>query len=205
MMDTKPLAWDAKFVGTTMEFKNNSILVTEEGQDDQDDFLQRFSLQDGQNVFSCSRSELQVAVPNVKDRRFIGYTSKQTASNPIQQLNEENLLGVVRYGGGGSVANAVKIKLRRSKVSDKIPTKTPDMVLVPGNENSNVMDDGKVLILMKANTNYKPADVKDFSARLTFYYGDDNETTDITIPIVNDKLDLGGAKYDKDIFELTAY
>lgn len=203
VMDTKPIAWDAKFVGTTMEFKNNSVLVTEDGGDDEDDFLQRFSLQDGKNVFSCSRGELQVAVPNVKDRRFIGYTSKQTASSPLQALNEENLLGIIRYGGGGSVANALKLKLKRSKVAIKIPQRTPDMVLVPLNDNTSVMDDGKVVILMHANTDYKPADVKDFAAKLTFYYGDDNEATDIIIPIINDKLDLANAKYDKEIFELS--
>ena len=58
---------------------------------------------------------------------------------------------------------------------------------------------------MKADEHYQPADVKDFSVKLTFYYGDDNEATYIIIPVVDDKLDLAHAQYDKDIFELTAF
>ena len=76
------------------------------------------------------------------------------------------------------------------------------MTFVALNENVNIISDGKEVILMKADEKYKADDVKDFAVQLTFYYGDDNEYTTVTIPVVKDKLHLAGAKYDKDIFEL---
>jgi hypothetical protein len=162
-------------------------------------------LLDGKEVFSCSYGELKVVIPNVKDKRFIGYTSQKSVEQPLKKLNEENLLGVIRYGSSILAGNAVKVKLKRSKVAEKIPLTTPDMVFVASNDNVTVIDDGKSVGLMKADEHYQPADVKDFAVKLTFYYGDDNESTNIIIPIADDKLDVAHAQYDKDIFEVVGF
>jgi hypothetical protein len=79
------------------------------------------------------------------------------------------------------------------------------MVLVSQDANTTVIEDGKSLILMKADEHYQPADITGFAVKLTFYYGDDNETTTVLIPVVDDKLDLSQAKYDKEIFEIAAF
>ena len=205
VMDTKNVEWSALFVGTDIQFKDNSLLATHEGAEGEEDFLKRFSLLDGKEVFSSSYGEVKVSVPNVKDKRFIGFTSKKATTNPIKELNTENLLGVVRYGSSTAAVNAFKIILKRSAVATKIPDYTPDMVLVSANENTTVIEDGKSIILMKADEHYQKADVKDFSVKITIYYGDDNEATEIIIPVVNDQLTLQGAKYDKEIFDIQAF
>ena len=202
VMDTKSVNWNTQFVATTIQFKDNTLLAVREGEESQEDFLQRFSLQDGKQVFSSSYGEVKVAVPNVKDKRFIGYTSQKASTDPLKELKTENLLGIVRYGSSQVAINAVKILLKRSKVAAKIPLFTPDIVLVPANDNTTAIEDGKSIILMKANEHFQKADVKDFALKLTFYYGDDNESTEILIPIANDQLNLQGAKYDKEIFDI---
>jgi hypothetical protein len=205
LMDTKAINWDAKFVATDVQYKDNTLLAVHESPDNEEDFLRRFSLLDGKEVFSCSYGELKVSIPNVKDKRFIGFTSRKAVSQPIQALNDENLIGLIRYGSSTQAGNIFRVKLKRSKVAAKIPTSTPDMVLVPADASTTAIDDGKNLILMKADEHYQPSDVTNFSVKMTFYYGDDNETTTISIPVVNDKLDLSQAKYDKDIFDITDF
>lgn len=204
VMDSKSIEWNAQFVATAIEFKDNSLLATHEGKEGEEDFFKRFSLLDGKEVFSSSYGEVKVSVPNVKDKRFIGFTSKKATTNPLQQLNTENLLGVLRYGSSTAAVNGFKIILKRSAVASKIPDYTPDMVLVAGNSNTTVIEDGKSLILMKVDEHYQKSDVKDFSVKLTIYYGDDNEATEIILPVVNDQLTLQGAKYDKEIFDIQA-
>ncbi|HLP52109.1 MAG TPA: hypothetical protein VK154_14570 [Chitinophagales bacterium] len=202
VMDTKAVAWQAQFVATQMEFKDNSVLATYEGGEGEEDYLQRFSLLDGKPVFSSSYGEVKVGIPNVKDKRFIGYTSKRAVSNPLKDVEQENLLGVIRFGSSTEAIGALRVSLKRSKVADKIPAYTPDMVLVAANENTTVIEDGKSVILMKTDEHYKKADVKDFSVKLTYYYGDDNEATEIIVPVADDKFNLAGAKYDKEIFDI---
>ena len=205
LMDTKNVSWDAKFVATNVEFKDNTLIATYEGTDNEEDFIKMFDLLSGKEVFSCSYGALRISIPNVKEKRFIGFTSRRAASNPIKDLNEENLIGVIRYGSSSAPIDAFKVRLKRSKISAKIPGSTPDMVLVPLNTNTTAIEDGKTIVLMKADEHYKPADVKDFSVKFTVFYGDDNESTDIVIPVVNDKLDLAAAKYDRDIFEIVVF
>lgn len=204
VMDTKAVDWTTQFVATELLIKDNSLLAIHEGTDGEEDLLTRFSLLDGKEVFGCSYGELKVAVPNVKQKRFIGFTSQKAITHPVQGLKEENLFGLVRMGSGNAAINTLKVKLKRSAVADKIPAYTPDMVLVPANANTTAIEDGKSLILMKADEHFTSKDVTDFAVKFTFFYGDDNEATDIIIPIVNDRLDLSKAKFDKDIFEITA-
>lgn len=200
VMDTKDVHWDATFVATEIRFQDNTLLATHEGADSEEDYLKRFSLRDGKEVFSCSYGDMKVAIPNVRDKRFIGYTSKSAASQPIQELKQENLLAIISYGSSEKQVRILKLKLKRSGV--EIPSYTPEMVLIPANTNTSVIDDGKTAIMMRADEHYKPADVTGFSAQYTFYFGPDNESTVLTIPVKNDNLDLAGAKYDHDIFEL---
>lgn len=205
VMDTKSVEWQTQFVATDLQFKDNTMTTVREGADGEEDFLKRFSLLDGKEVFSSSYGEVKAVVPNVKDKRFIGYTSKNTASHPLADLDVENLLGVIRYGSSTGAGNAFYLLLKRSAVASKIPSYTPEMVLVPANENTTAIEDGKSLVLMKADEHYQKSDIKDFALKLIFYYGDDNESTQIIIPVVNDQMDLKSAKYDKDIFDIKPF
>ncbi|MCW5908618.1 MAG: hypothetical protein KIS94_12220 [Chitinophagales bacterium] len=203
VMDTKNVHWETEFVATELQFKDNTMLAIHEGVENEEDYLKRFSLRDGVEVFSCSYGNLKVAIPNVRDKRFIGYTSKATATKPIQERKEENLLAVLKYGTSEKLISTVKVKLKRSALAAKIPDYTPEMQLVASNNNTSVIEDGKTVILLKADEKFSAADVKDFSVQLTFYFGFDNESTVITIPVVNDDFDLTRAVYDKDIFEIS--
>ncbi|MDB5283887.1 MAG: hypothetical protein JWO06_2962 [Bacteroidota bacterium] len=205
VMDSKSVAWEAKFVATGLEFKDNTMIATHEGGEGEEDFIKIFGLFDGKEVFSCSYGGLKVSIPNVKEKRFIGFTSRKAVAQPLKGQGEENLLGLIRFGSSSKPIEAFAVNLKRSKISPKMPTSTPDMVLVPANTNTTAIEDGKTLILMKANENFQPADVKDFSVKFTFYYGDDNESTDIVIPVVNDKLNLAAAKYDKELFDIKPF
>jgi len=205
VMDTKTVEWSADFVATDIQFKDNTLLAVHEATDGEEDFLKRFSLINGKEVFSSSYGEVKVAIPNVKDKRFIGYTSQKAATNPLKELNTENLLGIIRYGFSTAPVNAFKIILKRSKVAAKIPTYTPDIILVSTSESTTVIEDGKSVILMKADERSQKADVKDFSVKLTFYYGDDNESTEIIIPVSNDQLNISAAKYDREIFDIQLF
>lgn len=204
VLDNKALSWETEFVATDIYLrdKTNSLQAILEGQDGEEDLIARFSLFDGRKIFEASYSEMLVSIPNVKSKRFVGYTSRGTVKEPIQDRNEENLIGLVSYSTSQKSVNTIKIKLKRSAVATKIPAYTPDMTFIAQNENVNIIRDGKEVILMKADENFKAEDVKDFAVQFTFYYGDDNEFTIVTIPVVNDKLNLAGARYDKDIFEL---
>ncbi|MES2620842.1 MAG: hypothetical protein V4615_08315, partial [Bacteroidota bacterium] len=78
------------------------------------------------------------------------------------------------------------------------------MVLVPTAEGTTPIEEGKSIIMMKADENYTSKDLAGFAVQLTFYYGDDNESTTILIPVVDDKLDIANAKFDKDIFDIAS-
>ena len=205
VMDTKSISWSTDFVATDIQFKDNTLFAIYEGAEGEEDLLKRFSLLDGKEVFSSSYGEVKVAIPNVKDKRFIGYTSQKATTNPLKELNTENLLGVMRYGSSTAAVNACKIILKRSIVAAKIPLYTPDIILVAANSNTTAIEDGKSIILMKADEHYKKIDVKDFAVKLTYYYGDDNESTEISIPVVNDELDLAHAIFDKQLFEVVVF
>ncbi len=202
VLDTKSIAWTSSFVATEIEFKDNVLLATKEGSESEEDLLTRYSLLDGKAVISCSYNDMKIVIPNVREKRFIGFISQKATTNPIQNLKEENVLGLINYSSCNSTLGSVAVKLKRSKAAEKIPTYTPEMTLVADNSNATVIEDGRSVILMKANENYTTKDITDFSVKFTFYYGDDNEATDIIIPIRNDKLDIAGAKLDKDIFEI---
>lgn len=198
----REIHWNNSFVATDLQFNNNTMLASFEGDNDQEDYFKRYNLFDGKEIFSCSQGELTVKIPNSRDRRFIGFISRKAASNPLKDYNTENLAGVIRYSSNLKAINTLLLKLKRSKVAAKISSSTPDMILEPLNDNSSALEDGKVLVLMRADEHYQPSDVKEFAVKLTFYYGDDNETTTIVIPVTGDNLDVSNAKYDRDIFEL---
>ena len=205
VMDTKPVNWETSFVATDISFKDNTILAVKEGTDEEQDFLKRFSMQDGKEVFSCSFADLEAKIPNVINKFFVGYTSKKAASNPLALLHQENLIGVLRLGSSAGAMDSVTVKLKRSKVADKLLNSVPDLVLEATNENTRAIDDGHTVILMHADKNYQNKDATDFGVKFTYYFGDDNETTFITVPVVNGKLDATHAKYDKDIFEVAGF
>ncbi len=204
VLDKKTISWQTQFVATQIEFKDNTILATKEGGDGEEDLITRFSLLTGKEIFSCSYGDLRVAIPNVREKRFIGFTSRKATTDPLAELKEENLLGTLSYASENSTATLL-FKLKRNSVTAKIPTTTPDMVLVPLNGNTTAIEDGKTIVMMRLDEHYAPADISDFCVKLTIYYGDDNEATDIFIPIKNDKFDLSSAKYDHDIFEIVPH
>lgn len=199
--DNEPINWKATLSGTELQVKDNTLLLVHEGGDNEEDYISRYNLQTGERVFSSTYGDLRIAIPNVREKRFMGYTSQRAAGGAFKK--EENLLGYIEYGKGTAPISKLKLFLNRSAVADKMPNYTPEMVFVATNGNNSVVDDGKQLILMKADEKYTAADVKDFALQLTFYFGDDNEATVITIPIKDDKVDLASATYDKQIFNIS--
>lgn len=201
VLDKKTISWQTQFVATQVEFKDNTILATKEGGDGEEDFIKRFSLLTGKEIFSCSYGDLRVAIPNVREKRFIGFTSRKATTNPLAELKEENLLGILTYASENSRATLL-FKLKRNNVTAKIPTSTPDMVLVPLNTNTTAIEDGKTIVMMQLDEHYAPVNISDFCVKLTIYYGDDNEATDIIIPVKHDKLDVSATKFDHELFEI---
>ena len=204
VMDTKSIDWNVSFVATDISFKDNTIIAVKEGNDNENDFIKRFSLKDGSLVFSCSFSDLQVKVPNTVNKVFIGYTSKKAASNPLSLIKVENLLGVVRLGSSAVAMDSLNIKLKRSKMADKLLNSVPDLVLVSTNDGTTAIDDGRAVIL-KVDSHYQNKDVNGFGVKFTYYYGDDNETINVFVPVDKGKFDLAHAMYDKDIFEISGF
>ncbi|MFN8288399.1 MAG: hypothetical protein U0V74_16700 [Chitinophagales bacterium] len=204
VMDTKPINWQAQIVATDLQLKDktNTILAIHEGTGEEEDLISRFSLLDGKEVFTASYSDMKVSIPNLRERRFAGYTSRNAVTAPVQKGGGENALAFINYSSSSQLISRAVLKLKRTNVAGKIPSYTPEMTFVTANDYGSVIEDGKGLVMMKLDENYKPADIKDFSIQFTIYYGDDNESTKITIPVINDKLDIQHAQYDKDIFEL---
>ncbi|MBL0309203.1 MAG: hypothetical protein IPP77_05860 [Bacteroidetes bacterium] len=198
----EPLHWEAKFAATDLQFTDNTLLAIHEGVGQEEDYFKRFSLTTGEEIFSCSYGELKVVIPNVKDKYFVGFTSLDATSEPIQQMQEENLLGILMYSDGQSKINQIMVKLKRSKVANRIQHATPDMIFEAVEGATTAIDNGKTIILMKADEHFTSADIKDFSIKMTFYYGDDNEFTTIIIPVEHNRLDLAHALFDKEVFEL---
>lgn len=199
--DNEPVNWNATLTGTDLQVKDNTLLLVHEGGDNEEDYITRYNLQTGGRVFGSTYSDLRIAIPNVREKRFMGYTSQRAAGNAFKK--EENLLGYIEYGKGTAPISQLKVYLKRSGVADKIPNYTPEMVFISPSGSNSIVDDGKQLILMKADEKYTAADVKDFALQLTFYFGDDNESTVITIPVKDDKIDLAAATYDKQIFNIS--
>ena len=143
-------------------------------------------------------------MPNVISKFFIGYTSKKAASGPLALLKDENLLGVVRVGSSDAAIDSFKIKLKRSKMADKLLASVPDLILASTGDNTTAIDDGRSLIL-KGDSRYQVKDVQGFGVKFTYYYGDDNETINIFVPVDKGKFDIDHATYDKDIFEISNF
>ncbi len=204
VLDSKSVSWNIQFVATDISFKDNTIIAIKEGTDNENDFIKRFSLLNGNEVFSCSFADLEVKVPNVISKFFIGYTSKKAASGPLALLKDENLLGVVRLGSSDAAIDSFKIKLKRSKMADKLLASVPDLILASTGDNTTAIDDGRSLIL-KGDSRYLVKDVQGFGVKFTYYYGDDNETINIFVPVDKGKFDIAHATYDKDIFELSGF
>lgn len=202
ILDNRDLHWTSDFVATDIRFNDNTLIAVREGTDGEEDYISRFSLLNGKKIFACSYADLKVSIPNVRSKRFVGFTSRAAASQPIQESKEENLIAVIDYSSSEKQIDKLKLKLKRSALAAKIPSYSPEMIFVSTHSNTSVIEDGKTVILMKADEHYQPSDIKDFSVQYTFYFGDDNEATKIIIPVANDHLDIAHASYDKDIFEL---
>jgi hypothetical protein len=196
-------SYEINFKANELEFKDNTILATRSGSNTEEDYISRYNLFSGAKVFDCSYGSLNVGIPNVKDKRFIGYTSRAATGNPLKQSIEGNLMAVINYSSSEKAISSFKLKLKRSPIADKLPAYTPEMLWVSTNGKNAVVDDGKVLILMGADEKYTAKDVSGFSAVFTFFIGEDNETTKIVIPVIDDKLALSKATFDKDLFELS--
>lgn len=199
----KDIHWETQFMATDMQFADNTLLAIHEGVEEVEDYYKRFNLLTGEEIFQCSYGDLKIAIPNVRGKFFAGFTSRRAASQPLEQLQVENLLGVFTYSTGKKKISIIQVKLKRSALAGKIQSSTPDMVWEPVAGATTAIDNGKTIILMKADERYTDADVKDFSVRMTFYYGDDNEFTEIIIPVENNRPAPARARYDKDVFELT--
>lgn len=199
--DRSSINWNAEFMATEVMFKDNTLFAIHEGGSEEEDYITRYSLFTGKEIFSASYSDLMVKIPNIRERRFFGYTSKLAAGNPLKQSGE-NVIGLLKYASEDGVISNIKLKLKRSEVSSKIPWYTPETVFTSAANDISVMEDGKVLGLMKADENYTAESLSGFNIQITFYYGDDNESTKIVLPVKNDKIDLNAAVYDKDLFEL---
>ncbi|MCS6935741.1 MAG: hypothetical protein NZM35_11435, partial [Chitinophagales bacterium] len=202
---SKNISWQLKALGThlTLNDKTNTLLVVHEGDGTEEDLIMRYSMLTGEEVFRCSYNDMKVSIPNSRDRRFIGFLSRETVTNPLKSLNEENLLGLIYYSSNFKRIATLKLKLKRSSVANRISARCPEMVLAPADNNSVTIEDGKGIILMKSGKNYTSKDIGNFSIKFTYYIGDDNEESSITIPVVNDKPDWKNATYDRDIFELS--
>ncbi|MFN8300669.1 MAG: hypothetical protein U0T75_16320 [Chitinophagales bacterium] len=204
LMDTKDINWSTQFVATDLQLKDktNTLLATHEGENGEEDLVSRYSLLDGKLVFSCSYGDMKVSIPNLRERRFVGFTSRSAVTSPLRKVEGDNVMALISYSSSSKAISQLVLSIKRGPVATKMPDYTPEMTFVAGNENSSVVEDGKGLIMLKLDEKYQPADIKDFSAQFNVYYGDDNESTQISIPVVNDKFDLSHAKYDKDLFEL---
>ena len=202
VMDNKDISWNTQLVATDLQFGENTMLAIMDGSDNEEDYMTRYNLLDGKEVFSDSYGELKVSISNSKDKRFIGFVSRKAASSPLKQLNEENVLGEIRYSSGTKAISTLRLILKRSAVASKIPSSTPDMTLVPVSDNTTAIEDGKTIIIKPGEG--QQVSVTGFALKMTFYYGDDNEATEITIPVAGDALDPLHAMYDKEIFDLVA-
>lgn len=196
-------SYEISFKANEIELKENTIIATRSGSNTEEDCISRYNIFTGEKVFECSYGSLNVGIPNVKDKRFIGYTSRATTGNPLSQVQEENVMAMISYSSSERAITSVKLKLKRSPIADKLPTYTPEMMLVSTNQRNAVVEDGKAIILMGADEKYTAKDVAGFSAVFTFYIGEDNETSQVVIPVIDDKLAVSKASFDKDLFELS--
>jgi hypothetical protein len=199
--DRPTVLWNNEFMATDIQFKDNTLFAIHEGGSGEEDYITRYSLFTGKEIFSASYADLVVKIPNVRERRFFGYTSKVAAGNPLKGAGE-NVIGILNYSSGDGVISSVKLKLKRSPISAQIPAYTPEIVFASAASDISVMEDGKVLGLMKADEKYTEQSLSGFNMEITFYYGEDNEATKIILPVNNDKIDVSAAVYDKDLFEL---
>lgn len=195
-------SYEINVKASEIEFRDNTILFTRIGETNEEDYISRYGLISGKEVFNCSYGGMYVGIPNVKDKRFVGYTSLIAAGKPLDDKHITNLLATINYSSSTQAISTAYLKLKRSTYAESIARYTPEMILNASNPKNAMVDDGKGLILMGADENYKPADVYGFEAVFTFYFGDDNESTQVIIPVENDKLAIEKARYDKNIFEL---
>lgn len=87
-MDTKEIKWEAQFVATDVNLKDNTntLLAIHEGTGEKEDLVSRFSLLTGKEIFQLPSMEiLRVSIPNVKGKRFLGFVSRNAVGEPIKR------------------------------------------------------------------------------------------------------------------------
>ena len=188
--------WTKELAGTDIDFTNKVLVVHTEGKtSDMEDSYTQYSLQTGQKLMSYTYSQLMALIPNTSNKRFFGYLSKQSSIT-----DKPDQFASISYVGSNEVIDKVNIKL---KGANTFPNYTPEITMLAAQESGNtVANEGKTVILARANRAYTNAEISGFAMQVTYNMPAGKAPVVILLPVREDRIDLTNATYDKNVFEI---
>lgn len=197
------VAWDLSLPVDALQYQDGYLLGTRHGSEDLEDAYIMINPTNGNEVMRYTSQFIDALIPNIKDRRFVGFFSLKTTKELIEN-NKEGQLGIITYASNRRKIDTYRVLVKNADIFKMIPPYTPDMIFLTNMDVYRQIEDGRRLALMNLTEDYKPEDIGNFSAQFTFYKGDDMTPLTISIPVTKDRLDVDHATYDKSIFTLEA-
>ena len=193
--------WNSSIAADNINLERDLIMAFTDGGAEYEDYFSYYNIDNGQKLIDFTNSGMIVSIPNSGDKRFLGFTSRNSAS---VKWEDDAMLGQLTYASNKEKIQTISIYARNEKTAQMITDYTPDMNFRTDSSSTNkIMEAGKTLILWNTSADYTAEDVSDFSVRLSFFTKD-NERLDILAPIISDQIDVNGIVFDNKIFKIKA-
>lgn len=194
-VDGKESKWTKEIEAADIDYSSKVLSVHYPATDKEDDTYTFYNLKNGEKIMDFTYGETKAVIPNTSDKRFFTYLSKNNALK--KEVRND---GIIQYASSEKLIQQVSLK---SKGSVKIPVYTPDIQCLTLRESGNQLTpDGKTILLTQLNQTYKTEEITGFAFQVTYYSeGGENEYK-LIFPVIEDRLDVKNAIYDKALFEL---
>jgi hypothetical protein len=150
------------------------------------------NLLSGKNVFESTLKLIRIEVPNTDVSRYIGFLDTWSISTPEESKSDSSVIGALQYGSSEIAQDRVLIKTNTSN-----PFSIEDLAVATTKEPSKFSES---LDLWSADGKEDTSAITGFiiRAKLIEVGGGDRQLT-VTIPVVEDRLDLDHATVTKGV------
>lgn len=193
--------WNSDIRGSSIGFNFYTLMLQKSGE--LEDTYECYSLESGERLMSFTYDHLELIVPNVLDKRLLGFLSRNGQGAGMQAFeNDPQLYGIITYCSNRERIDQLALRVRDEATLEKILEYSPDMVWYSERDGDKLIRNDKRLLLWELDENYGTEDLGGMSVRFTVWVGDYSNQLAFDIPLVEDRLDLSAATYDTGIFEL---
>lgn len=167
-----------------------------------DNAYQLYNLKNGNLLISYTYGVMEVNFSDNYAKRFFGFLGK-SSTNPSDKNLAKQTLGVFSYASNENSIKKIELKVKSKNDYEDFHLSAPVLEFEVDTTNQNYQKlSEKSLYYNGIDNPIKQAKEIDFSVKATFFKGKSYKPFDIIIPIKEDKIDVEGIIFDKEVLEI---